>query len=37
MEIIIFNGCKSKKKLKRLDMLKILISLKSIFYVEEEK
>ena len=36
MELILLNGCKVGENLKRLDMSKLKINLKSIFYEEKE-
>ena len=36
MEIILLAVCKSKKKHEKLVMLKILIKVKSMFYVEKQ-
>ena len=37
LEIVLLNGCKSKKKhLKKLDIMERLISLKSTFCVEKQ-
>ena len=35
-QLFLVNGCKSKKNLKRLDILKIIINLKSMFYEEKK-
>ena len=32
----IINGCKKKKKLKKLEMLKIMLKINSIFYAEKQ-
>ena len=36
MELIILNGCKSKNKLKKLDMIKLMINLKNLFHEGKE-
>ena len=36
LELVLINGCKKRKSLKNLDILKIMINLKSIFYVVKE-
>ena len=37
MELKLLNGCKSKRILRKKDMLKITTSSKNIFYVDKEK
>ena len=36
MESVFLYGCRSKKKLEKLDMLKITTNLENIFYVVKE-
>ena len=37
MELVLLYGCKSKRKIWRLDMLKVMTNLKNTFYVDKEK
>ena len=36
MDLLLLNGCKSKRKLRKNDMLKIMTNLESTFYVDKQ-